>query len=372
MDVELNVGWVYPAMGHSVNEESANYGHPAHRGFQQHIDADPILLPDVDIGPFAGTFAKPLVEAWQLAIPEYDVYILENAEAVYAAPFIRRAYPDATIILLAAHRVFGLESYDFASDPFPKSVFRRGERYLDQRLIRRFIRSYVDGVLAVSDLVKSTVEQFAPGLPVEVVYPYVQPDMVEALDGVTPNLGSNHAVTVCEGRDHKGVDLLVEAWSQVREQIPDATLHIVGSGHPEKYESTPGVTVRGFVDDLGDEYGKASLYVHPARADAFGVTVTEAMRAGVVPLVTRTTGAYPIVREVSPDMVVELNVESLADGVIRYFEQSDNVRQQWSKQAIKGSKPFVEDKMIRKFKNWLRTLLEKDNYRIQFKNLPKQ
>jgi glycosyltransferase involved in cell wall biosynthesis len=357
MDIELNIGWVYPAMGHSVNEESANYGHPAHRGFQQHIGADPILLPDIDVGPFAGTFTKPLVEAWQLDIPAYDVYILENAEAVYAAPFIRRAYPDATIILLAAHRVFGLESYDFAGDPFPKSVCRRGERYLDQRLIRKFTRSYVDGVLAVSEHVKSTVEQFAPDLPIEVVYPYVQPDMVKALDGVAPDLESNHAVTVCEGRDHKGVDLLVKAWPKVREEIPDATLHIVGSGHPDKYGSTSGVTVQGFVDDLIHEYAEASLYVHPARADAFGVTVTEAMCAGVIPLVTYTTGSSSIVQELSSDLVVEPEVESLVNGILDYFEQSNKVRQQWSEQAIGWAAPFVEDRRIKQFEEALETIL---------------
>jgi glycosyltransferase involved in cell wall biosynthesis len=349
MNLESDIGWVYPAIGHSVNEASRNYGHPAHRGFQQDIEADPILFPDVSVGPLAGTFVRPLVEGWCLEIPEHDIYILENAESVYAIPFIKRSVPDATIILLAAHRVFGLESYDFSSDAAPKSIIRRGERYLDATLIRSFIRNYVDGVIAVSDHVKAKVDQFAPGLPKEAVHPYIQPGMVDDLDDVSPTLDDNHAVVVCESRDHKGVDRLVKAWPTVRARVPDATLHIVGNGHPTEYEETSGVTVRGYVDDLAAEYAQASLYIHPARADAFGVTVVEAMRAGVVPVVTQTTGAYPFVSEVDEHLVVNSDSEAIASGIVQYFQTEATDREALSQKSIEVAEPFTRCVKAREF-----------------------
>ncbi|MUV88592.1 glycosyltransferase [Halapricum sp. CBA1109] len=357
MYTDTDVGWVYPAVGHSANDSDANYGHPAHRGFQERIDADPICFPDVPVGPLTHTLLKPAIEATRLDVPEYDIYVFENAESVYAATRIKRQYPDSTVILLAAHRVFGLESYDFASDQFPKSLVRRADRYSDQALIRRFVREHVDGVLAVSKHVERTVRSFAPETPTEVVHPYVQPAFAAELDGMTPSLESNHAITVCEGRDHKGVDMLVDAWEGVREYVPDATLSIVGRNHPEEYESVSGVTVSGYVENLAEEYSRASLYVHPARADAFGVTVLEAMRTGVVPMVTEATGSYPFVADVDDDLVVDPTTESIARGVVQYFQLPDDERQARSERSKAVTAPFVEDVKTREFESRFRSLL---------------
>lgn len=344
MEQSPRVGWVYPAFGHPAHDDdAASYGHPAHRGFADALGADPLLFSPVSVGPAAGTLVEDAVAAARSSFPERDVYVLENADAVYAAPRLEAAHPDAAVVLLAAHNVFGLESYDFASDPLPTALARRADRYLDAKLVRALVRRYVDGVLAVSSFVADHVRSFAPATPVRPVHPYVQPDVADRLDGATPALDANRAVTVCAGRDHKGVDLLVEAWPAVRRRVPDATLHVVGQGHPEEYELTPGVTVRGFVEDLAEELAGASLYVHPARVDAFGVSVLEAMRAGVVPLVTETTGSFPVVADVAEDLVVSPDPETLAEGVAGYFERDRDDREWLSARARSRSRPFDAD-----------------------------
>lgn len=344
MEQSPHVGWVYPAFGHPAHDdEAASYGHPAHRGFADALGADPLLFSPVSVGPASGTLVEDAVAAVRSSFPERDVYVLENADAVYAAPRLAAAHPDAVVVLLAAHNVFGLESYDFAADSLPTALARRADRYLDAKLVRALVRRYVDGVLSVSSFVADHVRSFAPETPVRPVEPYVQPGVADRLDAATPALDADRAVTVCAARDHKGVDLLVEAWPAVRERVPDATLHVVGEGHPDEYGRTPGVTVRGFVEDLAAELAEASLYVHPARVDAFGVSVLEAMRAGVVPLVTRTTGSFSLVADVAEDLVVPPDPTALAAGVADYFERGAAERERLSARARSRAGPFDAD-----------------------------
>jgi len=358
MSQSRRVGWVYPAFGHPVNDDDdGGYGHPSHRGFQETVGADPLLFAEASVGPLSGTVVENAVAAVRSSFPERDVYVLENADAVYAAPLVKTVAPDSVVVLLAAHGIFGLESYDFASDAALKGAVRRAERYLDAKLVRALVRRYVDASLAISSFVADYVRLHAPETPVRPVEPYVQPEVADRLDAATPALDANRAVTVSAARDHKGVDLLVEAWPAVRERVPDATLHVVGAGHPEEYARTPGVEVRGYVEDLTAELAASSLYVHPARVEAFGVSVVEAMRAGVVPLVTETTGAFPVVADVADDLVVEPDPGALADTVADYFERPVGERERLSAAAREAAAPFDADTKRDEFAETFEALL---------------
>jgi len=336
------VAWVYPGRGHSVNQNSGiDYGHPSHRGFQEKIDADPLLFPPTDPNIFSGTFIESFLAARRFEIPKYDVYVLENVEALFTTPYIRKQHPDSVIVLLAAHRVFGLESYNFEDDSIVKSLVRPVERYCDAKLLRLLIRRYVDGILTISEFVSEYISAFTGDISRRTVYPYIQPDFESQLEVVNSEVLGTHAITVCEARDHKGVDMLVEAWPGVRDVHPQATLGIIGDGHPSEYQEVPGVSVHGFVDDLAAEYERADLYVHPARADAFGVTVLEAMRAGTPPLVTNMTGSRGVVSKISTDLVVDPTVMDLAVGVSAYFELDEESRSRLSERATELSGKFT-------------------------------
>lgn len=347
-----SVSWVFPSFGHSTNEDAtADYGHPSHRGFQKRIGADPILFPHKEGGVISGTFLESYLAARQLQVPESEIFVLENADALYAAQSIRDQNPDAAIILLAAHRVFGLESYDFSADSFLKSILRHGERYLDAKLVRYLIDRYVDGVLAVSDFVSEYVAGFPADVPIRTVYPYIQPEFAAELSQCSISVDGTHAITVCESRDHKGVDMLVDAWPTIRKRHSDATLGIIGDGHPDRYENVSGVSVHGYVEDLAAEYRRADLYIHPARADAFGVTVVEAMRAGTPAIVTGTTGSRDVVGDTGMNLVVKPSVSGLADGVTRYFDWAIDERRELAERLIRASEPFTEEEQLARFED---------------------
>lgn len=97
----------------------------------------------------------------------------------------------------------------------------------------------------------------------------------------------------------KGVDLLPEAFREVRRRYPDARLHILGAGRLERQlrrelPPQPGsVEYHGFADwaDLPGFYRAADVSLVPSRHDGWGLVVPEALAAGLPVIATDTTGA---------------------------------------------------------------------------------
>lgn len=323
-------GMVYPSHGHKPTQRKlTEYGHPAHRGFAEVIGATDIVVPTRRLwGPCQITVARDLMSAAAATFPERDVYILENDAVLYAAYFLHRRRPDATIIHLAASdRVIARVFVHRTSDSVLQNYTRLSNGRVDNALLRRLLTRYCDGVIAVSGFVRDRIRSFvSPSFPVRIASPYIQPDAYTSLESIEPDLSSKVAVTVGENRAHKGVDLLVDAWPRVRERHPDAELRIIGRGFPSEYADRIGVTLRGFVESVDSDLSDASLYVHPAYAEPFGVSVIEAMRAGVPALVTETTGAASVVARVDDSMIVHPSSEALAAAVSRYFDLEFNQR----------------------------------------------
>lgn len=93
------------------------------------------------------------------------------------------------------------------------------------------------------------------------------------------------------GRDEprKGLDVLLEAWNRVRQEIPDAELLVMGADR-----SSPGVSWKGIVDEAEKRQGlgSSSVYVAPnLGGESFGITIVEAMAAGAA-VVASDLGAF--------------------------------------------------------------------------------
>ncbi|WP_199268378.1 glycosyltransferase family 4 protein [Halomarina oriensis] len=150
------------------------------------------------------------------------------------------------------------------------------------------------------------------------------------------------ALTVGRGARYKGVDLLVEAWPRVRERHPEATLHVAGAGHPDRYDEVPGVERHGFVEEarLVELFAESALFVQPSRMDTFPVSTLEALCAGRVPVVTETAGTCSEVRALDPALVVEPTSRALAAGVNRAFDRPPGERATLAAQARERGRTF--------------------------------
>lgn len=353
----MNCCFVYPPLKHSASD-SERPGHPSHQGFQDTIDAESYQLPTSGKWAIPGTFLEDLSAAYRANVPEAEIYVLENVNALYVAPTIRKQHPDATILLLAAHGVFGLDSYRF-DDAIPKRAVRYLDRVININLIQH-LYGHLDGVLAISEYVANYVRD-RTNAPVEAVYPYIQPEMYNRLQDGSPEIELGRAAAVCEHRDHKGIDMLVQAWPQVRSEHPDADLHLIGEGHSDHYQDTPGVHVRGFVENLHSELFKSDLIVHPARRDAFGVAVIEGMLAGSIPIVTNTTGAKEVVAPIEEQLVCDPHPESLSATVTFALSKSKSQRETWREAARERARNYNETKQLERFRNNYHRLLDRIN-----------
>jgi glycosyltransferase involved in cell wall biosynthesis len=117
---------------------------------------------------------------------------------------------------------------------------------------------------------------------------------------------------------YKGLDLMVAAVSELIAEGFDVNFDIAGEISPKlltSMQSSFPVSDRiRYVGRIAEPYTffkGAALYLHTARGEGWGITVNEAMSAGVVPIVSEWTGSKECAEEVSAQLVVPLEKEKI-------------------------------------------------------------
>jgi L-malate glycosyltransferase len=102
----------------------------------------------------------------------------------------------------------------------------------------------------------------------------------------------------------KNVSTLLEAWPQIHAEVPGSELVLVGSGHERGGAAhcwaaarglALGVDFRGSMprEQLRELLRSATVFVHPALEESFGMVVLEAMATGVPVVGGASSGAVP-------------------------------------------------------------------------------
>ncbi len=133
---------------------------------------------------------------------------------------------------------------------------------------------------------------------------HVPHDRLARIPTDLPRYMSRRILFVGRHWDLKGGPELLRAFRLVREVHGNATLTIVGC-QPKLRETN--VEVLGFLslDQMAENYGRASIFCMPSKIEAFGIAFLEAMRAGL-PVVALRLGA-------APDFVVDGQTGFLAE-----------------------------------------------------------
>src|ERR1700756_4425796 len=111
---------------------------------------------------------------------------------------------------------------------------------------------------------------------------------------------------------YKGVDLMLSAFETLKLNIKykNVTFTIVGEYDKNMVaellntycpKSKESVIFLGQSEDLSIQLKEADLYLHIARGEAWGISVTEAMLAGIPPIVSELTGSKEVVNKVSSE-----------------------------------------------------------------------
>lgn len=317
--------------------------HDIHRSWLENLDASETVYQKAGLSGLLGnSFLENFLGSFVEIDKEADIYIVEGPSAVFGLNEVRKKNPDAEIIYLATSwKLYGLQPYNLGKEN-AKNHLRAIDESINSFLTRKYVKKYCDKIITVSPLYREKLKSIFPEKDIQVVKPSSDKEIEADF-----KFESFNAIFVGEDRDHKGVDLLVRSWSKVREEIENAHLTIVGEGHD--YD-TEGVNCRGFVEDLEDAYQNKSLYVHPARMDAFPVSTIEAMKSGLPTIVTDQTGTKSEIAKISKELIVEPKPEELAKRVITYFRKSKEEKHELSQKFQQETEELTYEKSEKEFK----------------------
>ncbi len=158
---------------------------------------------------------------------------------------------------------------------------------------------------------------------------------------------------------YKGVDLLLESFELAYEKNPLLHLQLIGTWDINYFneqvnkfapKSKVNIECVGFTNDLDKYLCNAGLYLHPARGEAWGISVTEAMAAGIMPIVSCDTGSKEVVEKVDSSYILELNKNDISSKILEHFNLSEHERKRLSDKCKQIAVDYSESKSIECFK----------------------
>ncbi|MHC4214239.1 MAG: glycosyltransferase, partial [Planctomycetota bacterium] len=148
---------------------------------------------------------------------------------------------------------------------------------------------------------------------------------------------NNHSILFVGGlHPHKGLHILLDALEIVRQQIPDAQLHVYGNGamwrggdtygDSLKKQRTEGVHFHGYLknEDMPRVYSQHSILCLPSILETFPLVPIEAQACGCIPVVHSIGGAPATLDDGVTGFLYEPNnAEQLAKSIIKAIETID-------------------------------------------------
>ncbi|MDW8236726.1 MAG: glycosyltransferase family 4 protein [Bacteroidia bacterium] len=166
--------------------------------------------------------------------------------------------------------------------------------------------------------------------PLHVLFNGVAENRLKRLLEVKPKLESSRIVVIAHGPEgwrthYKGLDLFMATLSEVRKSLPQIEGIVMGEWTEREKKRLqqlyPEAPIRfvGAVQNIEQVLAEAALYFHPARGEAWGIAIQEAMAAGVPAIVSEWTGAAEVVEQVWKQGIVPLDPQQAAQQIIKYL-----------------------------------------------------
>jgi glycosyltransferase involved in cell wall biosynthesis len=233
------------------------------------------------------------------------------------------------------------------------------------RVMRRLLYPKARFVVSVSNGVDSRFDWVPSGNRRVIHNPVDIPAEEQSQGDASPRLQPGRSVASM-GRFHyqKGFDLLLDAFSRVRERHPQWRLVLIGDG-PQRDALTRQASRLGLTDSMHfvgrqrDPFPylrQADIFVLPSRWEGFGNVLVEAMACGL-PVVSFDcpSGPMEIISHERDGLLVPAgDVEGLANAIVRLIDdQSDRIRLAGA--ARLSARRFTLPKIVAK---WERQILE--------------
>ena len=114
-------------------------------------------------------------------------------------------------------------------------------------------------------------------------------NMVIAKDNVGPDINSKNIIAIGRLTAQKGFDMLIKAMRVVVDKHPDWSVSIFGEGEDkdalqkqiDNFDLKKNVFLRGYSNNLDNEFSKSSFFVLPSRFEGFPLALIEALGQGM-------------------------------------------------------------------------------------------
>lgn len=180
----------------------------------------------------------------------------------------------------------------------------------------------VDRLVAVNEETAELYAEYMPRSNIEVIPIGVA---LNRFERATPSK-SEDILSVGNLHYRKGFDVLLNAWSGIAGEYPNATLHILGDGaERENLESqaknlniSESVVFHGHVDHsvVVEKLASVRAFVHPTRSEGYPHVRLEAMASGLPVIGTNITGAREMIRDGIDGVIVPVeNSKAIASGI---------------------------------------------------------
>jgi len=186
-----------------------------------------------------------------------------------------------------------------------------------------------DRIITVSEKCKTAFQNVTKTETyVEKIYNAIKPEkIVRKLDedkNITMDKNMVNLITIARLHKDKGIDRLIRAFSEGYKINNKLRLHIIGNG-PEEDELKKMVqelNLNEVVYFLGKQYNPyvylrdASIYIHSARSEPFGIVLLEALYMGLPIVATKSGGPEEILGNGKYGLLMENSQEGL-NGTLR-------------------------------------------------------
>ncbi len=154
--------------------------------------------------------------------------------------------------------------------------------------------------------------------------------------------------------ERKGGDTLLKAFETVKQELPDATLTIIG---PTLKNAPPGVICLGYLHKnnekdlkrLTQEYSKASVFVMPSLYEPFGIVFAEAMSFKLPCIGTNNCAMPEIIDDGKSGYIVTAGDSiMLANKIISILKSPEKAKEMGENGYIKYKLNFTWDAVVQK------------------------
>ena len=174
------------------------------------------------------------------------------------------------------------------------------------------------------------------------------------------SLSEKRVIAICRYSYEKGIDLLLQAWKKVEDEITEWRLDVYGDGERRPYEfmidnlsiDRNRCSLHGRITDVQEAYKKSSISVCSSRFEGFGLVIIEAMSCGL-PVVSFDCpwGPGSIISDSQDGLLVENgNIDKLAETLIGLMG-NEQLRMQMASQAVLNAQRFQLDRIALRWKS---------------------